>query len=81
MVKLAEPKHKVEEITPEQYAAIEKFAEGLKECFENSKRNGDNPFAKTTLIYVISIINLHLQLEELRLDLYGNNLQRSIDGE
>ena len=64
------------ELDSNQILAIEEFATGLKECFIQYKNNHHDAFSDIVLNYVISIINLHLQLAELKFERYDFNREK-----
>ena len=63
-------------LTPEEYSAIKKFAEGLKGCFLKRKKTIHDSMAEITLDYVLQIIDLHLQMKELELKKYAYELEK-----
>ena len=67
------------ELTPEQYQAIEKFAKGLKEVFANYKTHHHDAFSDIVLDYVLKIIDIHLQLAELDEERYMNEMEKAVN--
>ncbi len=63
------------ELSPAEFIAIKDFAEGLKEVFVNFKKNSPDRIGDVMLDYAIKIIDLHLQLKELEVGRYLNNLE------
>ena len=63
----------MQELTNDEFVALEKFAKGLKECFENKKRSFPEPIAQEILDYVIKVIDIHLDLKKLEFDNYVLN--------
>jgi len=59
-------------MTHEQIIAVEAFAKGLKDCYNSRKKsckdNSVDKVALLTLTYATDIIDLHLQLAELKFD-------------
>jgi hypothetical protein len=56
------------------YDEVERFAQGLKECFNNYRKNHADPYAEIVLDYVNKVIDLHLELRGLEFDRFINNL-------
>ena len=67
-----------EQLAPEQYQAIEKFSKGLKEVFANYKASHHDAFSDIVLDYVTKIIDIHLQLAELDVTRYLNEMEVAI---
>ena len=66
------------ELTPEQYQAIEKFSKGLKEVFTNYKAHHHDKFSDIVLDYVMKIIDIHLQLAELDVARYLDDMEKAM---
>jgi hypothetical protein len=64
------------ELTPEQFEAIKNFAEGLKTCFENRKKDFHYPLFEITIDYVLKVMDIHLELKELEVQRYALNLEK-----
>ena len=68
------------ELSHQEYIAIEKALTDLRTCYEARLReyeNKDNLIDKavtSTLHYAIDIINIHLQLAELKFEKWSNNM-------
>ena len=67
------------EISPEEFNAIKHFSDGLKECFLHYKHNHPDSFSDIVLNYVIQIIDIHLQLAELEVGMYLNNMAKEFE--
>lgn len=66
------------ELTSEEYLAIEKFAYNLKECFSSKKESFKDPLSSVMLDYAIKIIDLHLDLKRLELEQYALNQEKAL---
>ena len=69
----------MKEISPQEYQAIEEFADGLKTCFLHYKRTHDEEFSNIVLNYALEIIDIHLQLAELKVKRYLNNFEKAMN--
>jgi hypothetical protein len=72
-----------EELSYQEFVAVEKFAQDLKGCYEaRLKEYADKTDVislaiKATLQYVINILDLHLQFAELNFRSYDLNIAQS----
>ena len=69
------------ELAPEQYQAIEKFASELKTCFFSYKNTHPDAFSDIVLNYVMQVIDIHVSLAELKTDRYLCNMAREFEGQ
>lgn len=53
-------------ITQKQYEAVSNFAQGLKETFNPNRERVDS-FTHSTYTHINNIIDVHLQLQELKI--------------
>ena len=67
----------MKELDPHQYQAIEEFAQNLTECFISYKNNHPDTFSDIVLNYVINVIQIHLELADLKLRRYGISLEKA----
>ena len=69
----------MKEISPQEYQAIEEFADGLTTCFIHYKNTHNEEFSNIVLNYVIQIIDIHLQLADLEVGMYLNNMAKEFE--
>jgi len=62
-------------LTPEQFEAIKGFADGLKGCLVAAKK--DSYDANLALSYVISLIDLHVQIKELDVNRWDYEVEQN----
>ena len=67
------------ELAPSEFEAIKTFANGLKECFLHYKKTHNEEFSNIVLEYVVNIINIHLDLTELKVGCYLNNMAKEFE--
>lgn len=65
------------EYSHEQIIAIEEFAEGLRECFQNYLNNHQDNISKIFMDYVLQTLVIHLQLARIKFDRYSNNFAKA----
>lgn len=66
-------------LTPQEYQAVQNYANGLIETFTNYKKHNPDRLSDIVIDYVIKIIDIHLQLKELNVERYLTNLKISLD--
>jgi hypothetical protein len=62
----------MQELTLEEYKAVERFADNVKGCLR-ARKEGVNEVVSRTLQDAIEVINIHLLLDELKFKNYSNN--------
>ena len=66
------------ELSPEQYQAVEDFAKGLQECFTNKKNApASDKLISIVMKYVLEVIDIHLQLAHLKFDRYAMQMEKN----
>jgi len=68
-----------EELSHQEFIAIEEFAKDLKECFSNKLKDGDE-FTRILMNYAIQIIDIHLSLAQIKFERWANNMEKSFGG-
>ena len=64
------------ELDNNQILAIEEFAKGLQECFTNKKNApADDKLMSIAMDYVLKVIDIHLQLAQLKFNRYAFNME------
>ena len=69
----------MKELSPQEYEAMKEFANGLKECFIHYKKLHPDTFSDIVLNYVMNIINIHLDLANLEVGMYLNNMAKEYE--
>jgi len=60
-------------LTPEQFRAVQEFADGLKGCYVQAKTKASNP----ELDYAISIIDVHLAIKKLDVERWDYEVEEN----
>ena len=64
----------MEILAPQEFDAVKKFANGLTETFTNKMLSSKEPFEKIVLDYVVKVIDIRLNLERIKVEMYLNEM-------
>ncbi len=64
------------ELSIDQIRAVEEFARGLRECYNNKLKNGDE-MTRILMNYAIQILDIHLSLAQIKFERWENNFARA----